>query len=189
MTQAAPEIQIPAFRATNTKTAVAIIIAVSAAVFGFLIWLIYVKSAAGYTSHIIGALPAINAGLNTLSSIFLIAALIAVLNQQYTRHMKLMLSALASSALFFVCYVIYHNAHGDTKFTHTGPVRPIYFSILISHIILSGIVLPLILTSFYLALAGKYALHRRVSRITYPIWLYVSVTGVVIFVMLKIFAA
>jgi putative membrane protein len=188
MTQA-PQIQIPALRAANTGAAISVIVAVSAGVFGFLIWLIYVKPAAGYTSQIIGALPAVNAGLNMLSSIFLIAALIAVLNQHYTRHMKLMLSALASSALFFVCYVIYHNAHGDTKFNHTGPIRPIYFSILISHIILSGIVLPLILTSFYLALAGKYALHRRVSRITYPIWLYVSVTGVVIFAMLKIFAA
>src|ERR1019366_1853824 len=188
MTQV-PQLQVPAFRAANTGVAVSIIIAVSAAVFGFLIWLLYVKPAAGYTSQIIGALPAVNAGLNTLSTIFLIAALIAVLNRQYTRHMKLMLSALSSSALFFVCYVIYHNAHGDTKFTHTGPVRPIYFSILISHIVLSGIVLPLILTSFYLALAGKYALHRRVSKFTYPIWLYVSVTGVVIFIMLKIFAA
>jgi putative membrane protein len=186
MTQA-PEIQIPVFRSTSTGLAVGIIMATSAAVFGFLIWLIYLKPAAGYTSQIIASLPAVNATLNTLSTVFLIAGLRAVLKAQYNRHMKMMLSALASSALFFVCYVIYHNAHGDTKFTPTGPIRPLYFSILISHIILSGIVLPLILTSFYLALAGKYTLHRKVSKFTFPIWLYVSVTGVVIFAMLKIF--
>jgi len=183
----ATDVQIPAFRSISNRTAVAVILLLSAAVLLFLLWLVYVKPAAGYTSALIGALPAVNATLNSLSATFLVAGFIAVKNRQYVRHMKLMFSALASSALFFVCYVIYHNAHGDTHFTGVGLVRPIYFSILISHIVLSMIVVPMILTSFYLSLAGRYNLHKRVSRITFPIWLYVSVTGVLVFAMLKLF--
>ena len=95
---------------------------------------------------------------------------------------------LFSSALFFVSYVVYHHFHGDTKFTGTGVVRPVYFFILISHITLSVVVVPLILTSFYLALSDRLSIHRRVSRYTFPMWLYVSVTGVMIFAMLKLFS-
>ncbi len=180
---------VPAFRRVRNGPAVAAILAISAAVFVFLFWLVYLKHAAGYTSRIIGVLPAVNAAFNTLSAAFLVAGFIAIRNRQYARHMKLMFAAMASSTLFFICYVIYHNAHGDTKFTAHGIVRPIYFFILISHIILSGVVVPLILTTLYLSLAGKYALHRRVARYTFPIWLYVSVTGVLVFAMLKLFAA
>jgi putative membrane protein len=183
----ATDVQIPAFRSISNRTAVAVILLLSAVVLLFLLWLVYIKPAAGYTSALIGALPAVNATLNSLSATFLVAGFIAVKNRQYARHMKLMFSALASSALFFVCYVIYHNAHGDTHFAGVGLVRPIYFSILISHIALSMVVVPMILTSFYLSLAGRYILHKRVSRITFPIWLYVSVTGVLVFAMLKLF--
>jgi putative membrane protein len=181
------QVQIPAFQTIGNRRAVAVILLLSAIVFAFLFWLVYVKQASGYTSRIIGALPFANAAFNTLSTCFLIAGYIAIRNRQYTRHMKLMFAALASSALFFVCYVIYHNFHGDTKFLAHGLIRPIYFFILISHITLSGISVPLILTSFYLSLAGKYAMHRRVSRYTFPIWLYVSITGVLVFAMLKTF--
>jgi putative membrane protein len=184
----ATEFQIPAFRATSNAKAVSVILAISAAVFGFLVWLIYIKPAAGYTSHVIAALPAVNATFNALSTAFLIAGYIEIRNRRITRHMTLMFAALASSTLFFICYVIYHNFHGDTKFTNHGAIiRPAYFFILITHIVLSGVAVPLILTSFYLALAGKYTLHRRVSRYTFPIWLYVSVTGVLVFAMLKLF--
>ena len=183
----ATDVQIPAFRSISNRTAVAVILLLSAVVLLFLLWLVYIKPAAGYTSALIGALPAVNAILNSLSATFLVAGFNAVKNRQYARHMKLMFSALASSALFFVCYVIYHNAHGDTHFNGIGMVRPIYFSILISHIVLSMVVVPMILTSFYLSLAGRYNLHKRVSRITFPIWLYVSVTGVLVFAMLKLF--
>ena len=99
-----------------------------------------------------------------------------------------MLGALVCSTLFLISYVVYHNFHGDTKFTGQGLVRPIYFFILISHIVLSAVVVPMILTSLYLALAGRLATHKRVSRYTFPIWLYVSVTGVLIFAMLKAFS-
>lgn len=181
----ATQIQIPAFRAVSNGRAIGIILLLSAVVFAFLFWLVYIKKAAGYHSQFIAALPAVNAGLNALSTLFLVSGLLAILRRNYNLHMKLMFSALVSSALFFVCYVIYHNAHGDTHFPHVPIVRPIYLTILISHIVLSGVAVPLILTSFFLSLSGKYALHKRVSRFTFPIWLYVSVTGVVVFAMLK----
>ena len=179
------QVQIRAFKHISNAKAFTAILLLSALVFAFLFWLVYLKQAAGVHSQIVASLPVVNAALNTLSTVFLVAGLFAVLNQKYTLHMTFMFCALASSALFFVCYVIYHNAHGDTRFPGTGIVRPIYFAILISHITLSAVAVPLILTSFYLSLSGRYGMHKRLSRFTFPIWLYVSVTGVVIFAMLK----
>jgi putative membrane protein len=179
------QIQIPAFRAISNAKAFGVILILSGVVFAFLFWLVYIKQAAGVHSQLVANLPAVNAGLNSLSTIFLVSGLAAILRRKYSLHMKLMFSALASSALFFVCYVIYHNAHGDTHFPGTGWVKPVYFTILISHITLSAVAVPLILGSFYLSLSGRYSLHKRLSRFTFPIWLYVSVTGVVVFFMLK----
>lgn len=180
-------LQIPALRGVGNGRAIAVILLVSVLVFGFLSWLIYLKPAAGSTSKIIGALPATEAVFNSLSTVFLLLGFNAIRHRQFQKHMRFMLSALASSALFFVCYVVYHDARGDIHFLSHGLIRPIYFAILISHICLSAILVPLILTSFYLAFAGQYVLHRRVSRFTFPIWLYVSITGVLVFAMLKIF--
>jgi putative membrane protein len=180
------QLQIPAFRSVSNGRAFAVILMLSGIVFAFLFWLVYIKKAAGHQSELISALPAVNATLNSLSTIFLVSGLAAILNKKYRLHMQLMFSALASSALFFVCYVIYHNIHGDTRFPHVA-ARPYYLAILISHIILSAVAVPLILSSFYLSLSGRYALHKRLSRFTFPIWLYVSVTGVVVFVMLRIY--
>ena len=184
----AANVQIPALRSLNSAKAIAAILALSAAVFAFLVWLIYFKPAAGYSSEVIGFLPALNAILNGCATVFLVAGLLAVRRRQYATHIKLMFAALICSTLFLVSYVVYHNFHGDTKFLATGIVRPVYFFILISHIVLSAVAVPLILTSFYLSLAGRLTTHKRVSRITFPVWLYVSVTGVVIFAMLKLFS-
>lgn len=185
----AADVQIPALRAMSGAKAIGAILAASAAVFAFLVWLIYFKPAAGYSSDVIGALPAVNATLNALSATFLIVALVAVKQRRYVSHIRWIFAALGSSTLFLISYVVYHNFHGDTKFTGQGIVRPIYFFILISHIVLSAVVVPLILTSLYLSLAGRLATHRRVSRYTFPVWLYVSVTGVLIFVMIKLFSS
>ena len=180
-------VQIAALRAVTNGRATAVILAASAAVFGFLCWLLFVKQAAGDQSAVIRALPAVNAGLNSLSTLLLVAGFVAILNRQFAWHMRFMFAALVSSACFLVCYVIYHNAHGDTHFLNHGPVvRPVYFAVLISHVTLSAVAVPLILASFFLSLSGRYSLHRRVSRFTFPIWLYVSVTGVVVFFMLKL---
>jgi putative membrane protein len=180
-----PQLQIPVLRGVNLGRAIAVILVLSLVVFAFLFWLVYIKKAAGVHSQLIRDLPAVNATLNSLSTVFLISGLVAILRRNYALHMRLMFSALVTSAGFFVCYVIYHNAHGDTRFPGTGWVRPIYFTILISHISLSAVAVPLILSSFYLSLSGRYSLHRRVSRITFPIWLYVSITGVVVYAFLK----
>jgi putative membrane protein len=95
-----------------------------------------------------------------------------------------MLRALLASAAFLVSYVLYHSVHGDSKFAGHGSVRPVYFFILITHVGLSAVALPLILSSFFLSLSGRYAAHKRLSRYTLPIWLYVSVTGVLVFALL-----
>jgi putative membrane protein len=179
------QVQIPALRSVTLSKAVGVILLLSVVVFAFLFWLVYIKKAAGVHSQFIADLPAVNAALNSLSTVFLVSGLFAILRKNYALHMRLMFAALATSAGFFVCYVIYHNAHGDTPFPGTGWIRPVYFTILISHIILSGVAVPLILGSFYLSLSGRYSLHRRVSKITFPIWLYVSVTGVVVYAFLK----
>ena len=139
-------------------------------------------------SSVIGRLPAVNATLNSLSATFLVTGYIQIRAGNWRAHMRWMFAALATSALFFVSYVVYHNFHGDTKFTGTCPVRPLYFFILITHIVLSAIVVPMILLSFFLALSGRLVAHRRLSRYTFPVWLYVSVTGVLVFAMLKAFA-
>lgn len=99
--------------------------------------------------------------------------------------MSFMITAFLFSALFLAGYIVYHSLHGDTKFTGTGSVRTLYFTILISHIVCTPIALPLILTTFYFALTKKFSRHKKIARIVLPIWLYVSVTGVVIFFMLR----
>jgi putative membrane protein len=182
-----PNLEIPALRSLGSGKAMVAIGIVSAAVVAFLFWLIYFNRGIGHTSQMIAALPAVNAGLNALSTVFLVSGFIAVRRRNYRRHIRLMFAAVASSTLFFVSYVIYHRFHGDTKFLTMGPVRPIYFFILITHIVLSVVAVPMILTSLYLSLSGRLGAHRRVSRWTFPIWLYVSVTGVLIFAMLKVF--
>ena len=187
MTQATTQFQIPALRTLGSTRAVAIIAAISLLVLGFLFWLLYFKPAAAQTSDLIRSLPALNAILNAISSILLIAAFIAARRRRYNLHIKLIFAALLSSTLFLASYIRYHSFHGDTKFLATGVVRPIYFFILITHILLSVLVVPMILTSLYLSLCGRMTAHRRVSRWTLPVWLYVSVTGVAIFALLKLF--
>ena len=177
-------VQIPALRSLAAGKAVAAIAALSVAVVAFLVWLIYFKPAAGESSSLVRALPAVNASLNGLSAVFLVIAYRAVRRKNFNRHLTFIFAALVSSTLFFISYVIYHHFHGDTKFTAQGPVRPIYFFVLISHIVLSVLAVPMILTSLYLSLSGKFATHKRVARLTFPVWLYVSVTGVLVYLML-----
>lgn len=177
------------FRAVGLTQALAGALALGALVCGFLFWLIYFKAGSARQSEVIDRLPAVNASLNSLSAVFLVTGYFAIRRGDWRRHMRWMFAALATSALFFVSYVVYHNYHGDTKFTGTGPIRPVYFFVLISHIVLSVVVVPLILLSFFLALSGRMTAHRRLSRYTFPVWLYVSVTGVVVFLMLKLFSA
>ena len=130
-------------------------------------------------------LPAVNATLNAMSALCLTAGWVAIRRRSMHVHRLLMVSAFVLSAVFLVGYLTYHYVHGDTKYTGTGSMRLLYFSVLISHIVLSITVLPLALTSFYLAFTKSFARHRRLNRLFLPIWLYVSVTGVLIYFLLR----
>ena len=130
-------------------------------------------------------MPAVNACFNALSAACLVAGYVAIRRRKIAVHRVLMVSAFACSALFLVGYLSYHFVHGDTKFRGTGAIRPVYFTLLISHVLLSLSVVPLALTSFYFAFTRSFARHRRLNRVFLPIWLYVSVTGVLIFFMLR----
>lgn len=172
----------------SEKTVFSIIGLLSTAVIGFLFWLIYLKTgaavnSAGWVSH----LPAVNAFLNTLTAILLLSGYVFIKNNRRDLHTKAMLAATFTSACFLVSYIIYHHFQGDTKFMGTGLIRPIYFFILVTHILLSIVQVPLILTTLYLAAVKNFTRHKKVARVTFPIWLYVSITGVLIFIILKSF--
>jgi putative membrane protein len=127
----------------------------------------------------------VNAMLNAASTVILLAGYWAIKNRREGLHKNLMISAFIVSALFLMSYVYYHSQVGDTKFLGTGWIRPVYFFILITHIVLSMVVFPMILSTIYFGLTDKRATHRKIARITLPIWLYVSVTGVIIFLLLR----
>jgi uncharacterized membrane protein YozB (DUF420 family) len=129
-------------------------------------------------------LPHVNAALNATSFLLLVAAFYQIRRGNVTAHRRLMLSALAVSCLFLVSYVVYHANYGSVRFQGRGAVRAFYFIILVTHVILAAAIVPLVLVTLRRALAGDFARHRRIARWTYPIWLYVSVTGVVVYVML-----
>lgn len=129
-------------------------------------------------------LPAVNATLNATSAVLLLLAYGAIRAHDVERHRKLMLSAAAVSTVFLVCYVVYHARVGSVRFTGQGPVRTLYFAILISHTLLAVAIVPLVLRTLFLGLKGRVPQHRRIARWTFPLWLYVSITGVVIYAML-----
>ena len=170
------------------KNALVAICLLSVIVVTFLAWLIYFKEVADRgTLAWVSYLPALNAILNALCTVCLIRGYLLIKKGFKKEHRNMMLTALGLSALFLVSYVIYHHYQGDTKFINPGNIRYVYFSILISHIFASVIVVPMIFTTVYFAATGNFIKHPKVARITFPIWLYVSTTGVIIFLMLKFF--
>ena len=132
----------------------------------------------------IADLPALNATLNGLSALLLSTGYVLIRRGRRDLHKQFMLAALTTSSLFLVSYVIYHANTGSRPFQGTGVVRPIYFAILITHVILAAVIVPLALTTAIRGLKAQYRLHRAIARWTLPLWLYVSVTGVVIYLML-----
>ncbi len=181
----ADQLTVQFLKEISIPKALMLILTISTLAFLFLIWLLYFKDGAETTATWVDQLPALNALLNTTSTILILSGYIAIRQKNYVRHMKLMLTAFITSSLFLISYLVYHNFVGHTPFPGEGWIRPIYFTILISHIILSASVVPLVLTSYYFAFAGKFTTHRKVSKWTFPIWLYVSVTGVLIFLILN----
>ena len=129
-------------------------------------------------------LPAVNAALNATSTVLLFVGWLFIRQRDMRRHRACMLTAFATSALFLVSYLVYHAKVGSVPFPGQGVVRVVYFTILITHILLAATILPLALVTLSRGLAGRFDRHRAIARWTFPIWLYVSVTGVVIYVML-----
>ena len=151
----------------------------------FLVWLVYLHEGSGDTSSA-SLLPMVNAIMNGTSAALISLGRWAIRRGRRTLHMQLMLAAFAASALFLTNYVYYHFSHGDTHFMGQGIVRPAYFALLISHVVLSMLTFPMILTSLYLGLSDRIASHRRLSKWTWAGWLYVSVTGVAVYLMLHV---
>ena len=129
-------------------------------------------------------LPAVNATLNTISTILLITGWVFIRRGDREKHKACMIAALITSGLFLTSYVIYHAQVGSVPFRGTGWIRTVYFSVLIPHVILAAAVVPPILITVSRGLSAKYDKHRRIARWTLPIWLYVSVTGVIVYLML-----
>jgi putative membrane protein len=130
-------------------------------------------------------MPAVNATLNAIAATLLASGWVAIRRGAVQVHRVLMVSAFAVSTVFVIGYLYYHSVHGDTHYTGGGVLRMAYFLILITHILLSMVVVPGALTSFYFAYTRAFERHRRLNRIFLPIWLYVSVTGVLIFFLLR----
>jgi putative membrane protein len=160
------------------------IIAISAGASLFLCWLVYYHAPADITGTHLLFLPALNALLNALSAIALVTGFYFIRTRRVSQHRAAMFTAFVFSSLFLVTYITNHALHGDMHFQGPVAVRYVYFPLLISHIGLSVLALPMILITFFLSLSGRFSAHRRLARWTFPVWLYVSVTGVVVYAML-----
>lgn len=157
---------------------------VTLAAMSFLVWLVYFHEGNDNAGN--ASLPLINAILNGTSAVLISVGLWMIKRRKRKLHMQVMFAAFASSTLFLINYIYYHFSQGDTHFAGHGLVRPIYFTVLISHIVLSVVTFPMILTSFYLGLTNRIAKHRRLSKWTWAGWMYVAVTGVVVYFMLHV---
>jgi putative membrane protein len=165
-------------------TTIAAIITISALASIFLCWLVYYHAPADVTGTHLLFLPALNALLNALSAVALVTGFCFIRAKRVNEHRAAMFTAFVFSSLFLVSYVTNHALHGDMRFQGPGAIRYVYFPLLISHVSLSVLALPMILITFFLSLSGRFRAHRRLAQFTLPIWLYVSVTGVVVYAML-----
>ncbi len=168
----------------NDKQARLLIITVSFVVFAAIAVLSKIKLDVnlGFNVHVFAL---INAVINSCVSVLLVAGLVTVKNKNYVAHKKIMLSAIVLSVLFLVSYISHHLLAGDTKFGGEGAIRYIYFFILITHIFLAAIILPFILFTAYRSLTGEFAKHKKLAKYTWPLWLYVSVTGVLVYLLIS----
>lgn len=160
------------------------IIAVSVIIFVAITFLSRIKLNVelGFDEHLFAK---INATINSMVSILLLAGLAAIKSKKQILHKRIMLSALILSFLFLISYICHHLFTGETRFGGEGTIRTVYFFILGTHIVLAGIILPFILFTAYRALIGEWPGHKKLARITWPIWFYVAITGVVVYFMIS----
>lgn len=169
---------------TTSRAPIATIIGISVAATLFLLWLIYVHPPSQeYASRLL-FLPALNALFNAMSAAALVTGFFYIRKRNIAAHRASMLTAFAFSVLFLITYTTNHALHGEMHFAGHGPIRTAYLALLISHILLSAVALPLILITFFFSLSGRFPQHKKIARYTLPIWLYVSITGVVVYAML-----
>jgi putative membrane protein len=184
MTAPAPY-QLEVLKTTSARKATAVIMAASLAALLLLVVVIYGHGRATNVPAWVAWLPALNACLNATSAVFLVLAYRAIRRRDIATHARRMLGALGASTIFLVSYIVYHSVHGDTKFAGVGAIRPIYFFILVTHIALSAVALPLIFFSLFFSLSARFRRHKAIARYAFPVWLYVSVTGVLVFALLR----
>jgi putative membrane protein len=170
---------------SSTRPAIIAILAISAAASAFLFWLIYIHPAAAASTQY-AFLPALNAILNGLSAVALTIGYVFIRSHRVAAHRASMITAFGFSTLFLLSYIAHHALHGDVRYPAHGALRSVYLPLLASHIVLAVVALPMVLVTFFFSLSGRIRQHRKIARWTFPLWLYVSVTGVITYVMLRI---
>jgi putative membrane protein len=169
----------------DDRKAFAVIGAVSLAALALLLYLVYGQAKPVVQADWVGWLPHVNACLNASTTLLMLLGVRQIRRGDRVVHRRFMLSALTSSALFLVSYLAYHRFHGDTPYPVHDWTRAPYFALLISHIVLSAVVLPLLLTVVWFAGMGFFERHRGLARVVYPLWLYVSASGVLVYLFLR----
>lgn len=129
-------------------------------------------------------LPALNATLNAIATLFLVSGYLLIRQRRIAQHRACMIGAFATSTLFLISYVTYHAQVGSRPFTGQGLIRAVYFTILLTHVVLAIVIVPLVLVTMHRGLKARYARHKAIARWTLPLWLYVSITGVIVYLML-----
>src|ERR1035438_4930723 len=167
---------------SSTRPAIAAILLISAAATAFLFWLIYVHPAAASSTQY-AFLPALNAILNGLSATALLIGYTFIRARRIKAHRAAMMTAFAFSTLFLVSYILHHALHGDVRYPAHAALRSVYLPLLASPIILAVVALPLVLVPFFFSLSGRFREPRKVARFTFPLWLYVSIPGVITYIM------
>jgi len=159
------------------------IIGVSAAASALIGWLVYFHTPTDVDHHQLRSLPLVNAVLNALATLALVTGFYEIRERRVLHHRASMFAAFFFSSIFLVSYLVNFTLHGETRFNRFNHWWPFYWKLLASHIVLSTIALPLILITFFLSLTGRFPAHKKLARWTFPIWLYVSVTGVIVYLM------
>lgn len=175
-----------ATRPSGTRGAIAGILGISTVATLFLLWLIYLHPAADAAGTRFAFLPALNAVFNGLSAVALVIGFTFIRARRIAAHRKSMFVAFLFSTLFLIGYIAHHALHGDVRYPVHAALRTFYLWLLGTHIVLATVVLPMILITFFFSLTGRFRQHRKIARWTFPIWLYVSVTGVITYVMLRL---
>jgi putative membrane protein len=165
-----------------------LVIAVSLAIPVVVTFLYFMKKLViteGPLKDFLDQLPLVNASVNGLTAVLLIAAFVAIKNKNVALHKKLMTICLLLSVVFLLSYVTYHSTHETTVYGGEGGIRTFYYFILLSHIVLSAVIVPMVLFSYTRAISERFDKHRKLARITLPIWFYVAVTGVLVYLMIS----